>query len=93
VTAFLTWLAQTALGVFFKQLFSTAKEAWNDWLATKNAREAGRAEAQAEQNANAAKRTQDGDLAEAEARRDHANADVAKDPDAGLDTDFRRGRE
>jgi hypothetical protein len=78
VTAFLTWLAQTALGVFFKQLFSTAKEAWNDWLATKNAREAGRAEAQAEQNANAAKRTQDGDLAEAEARRKEYEAEQAR---------------
>lgn len=93
MTALLTWLAETAIGAFFKQLFGAARDAWHDWLATQNAREAGRAEAEARQNADAARRTQDGDLAEAEARRDHANADTSKDPNAGLDTDFRRGSE
>lgn len=90
MTAFLTWLTQTALGVFFKQLFATAKEAWYGWLATSNAREAGRAEAQRDQAAEVAKRDQEGDFAEVEARKDHANADISKDGDAGLDTEFRR---
>lgn len=90
MTAFLTWLAQTALGVFFKQLFGTVKDAWHGWLASKNAREAGRAEAERDAANKAASRVQEGDLVEVEARKDHANADVSKDPDAGLDTEFRR---
>lgn len=90
MTAFFTWLAETALGTFFKQLFGAAKEIWNDWLTTKNAREAGRSEQAAETNAQAAKRVQEGDLAEVEARKDHANANTSSDPDAGLDTEFRR---
>lgn len=90
MTGFLTWLAETALGVFIKQLFGSLKEMWNDWLVSKNAREAGRSEQAAETNAQAAKRVQEGDLVEVEARKAHANADTSKDPDAGLDTEFRR---
>ena len=90
VMTFLTWLAQTALGVFFKQLFGSIKDVWDGWLASKNAREAGRAEQRAETDEAAAKRVQEGDLAEAEARKDHAAADTSKDSDAGLDTEFRR---
>lgn len=86
----LTWLAQTAIGAFFKALFGTLREAFNDWLASKNARDAGRAEAIAEAAEHAAQVIKEGAMAETEARQDHANADTSKDPDAGLDTSFRR---
>lgn len=86
----LTWLAETALGVFFKTLFGALREAFNDWLASKNARDAGRAEANAEHSERATQVDKEGALAEAQARKDHANADTSKDPDAGLDTSFRR---
>lgn len=87
---FLTWLAETAVGAFIKQLFGALKDAWNGWLATENARQAGRAEAQRDAANEAASRVQEGDLAEVEARKDHANADISKNPNAGLDTEFRR---
>jgi len=86
----LTWLAETAIGIFFKQLFGALREAFNDWLASQNARDAGRAEANAEHAERASQVDKEGSLAEAEARQDHANADTSKDTDAGLDTDFRR---
>jgi beta-lactamase class D len=90
MTGILAWLAETALGAFFKQLFGAVQGAWKDWLATSNARDAGRAEATAEANEAVAKQVEKGNLAEVEARKDHANADVSKDADAGLDTEFRR---
>jgi hypothetical protein len=90
MTGILAWLAETALGAFFKQLFGAVQSAWKDWLASKNAREAGRAEQAAETSAKAAEQVQKGDLAEVAAREDHANADTSSDPDAGLDTEFRR---